>query len=103
MLPQPAHQLQLLGVDVMYHGAGGKEEQCLEEGMVHQMEQTSCERNAASDLQSFRGCQVRCLHADTEQIGAGAEGQEHVAELADGRIGENALDQRRVERHRGGH
>ena len=86
-LPQPAHLLQLLGVDVVDDRTGGKEEQGLEEGMVHQMEQTGGEGDASGAIRPRHRAE-----ADTEQVGTGTERQEHVAQLADGRIGENALD-----------
>ncbi len=53
----------------MNYAAGGEEEQCFEEGVGHEVE-------------------------DTGGKGADSQGEEHVAELADGGVGEYALDVR---------
>ncbi len=67
-LAEAAHEAHVLlageGVD---DGPGGEEEQRLEEGMGHQVE-------------------------DAGRVGAYAAGQEHVAELRNGGVGEDALD-----------
>ena len=67
-LAQAAHVAHVLlageGVD---DGAGGEEEQRLEEGVGQEME-------------------------DAGRVGADAAGQEHVAELGDRGVGEDALD-----------
>ena len=68
VLTQPAHAPHVLlmvhGVD---HRAGAEEQQRLEEGVGEEVE-------------------------DAERIGADARGDEHVAELRAGRIGDDALD-----------
>ncbi len=65
----PPMSLSVLSVDEVDDGAGAKEEQCLEEGMVHQVEQSSRECDAAGRHQGF----VSVLEPDTEQVCAGTE------------------------------
>ncbi len=65
---QAAHGAHvLLAAHGMDDGSGGQEEQALEEGMRHQVE-------------------------DGRGVSRGSAGQEHVAELGDGGVGEHALD-----------
>src|ERR1700693_5223946 len=66
--PESAHVPHvLLAAHSVNNAAGGKEEQCFEEGMGHQVK-----------------------HASAESANTAAE--EHVAELADGGIGQNFLN-----------
>ena len=68
MLAQAAHVTHiLLAADCVDDGARGKEEQCLEEGVGDKME-------------------------DGGRVGCSAAGQEHVAKLRDGGVGQDALD-----------
>ena len=68
LLSQPAHFAQvLLAANGVNHRASRHEEQCLEEGVGHQME-------------------------DGRRIRRDATAQEHIAELGDGRIGQHAFD-----------
>src|SRR5262249_6701460 len=57
----------LLSRERVDHGSGGQEQQCLEEGMRHEME-------------------------DRRGIGADSATEKHIAELADSRIGQDPLD-----------
>ena len=67
-LAQAAHVAHvLLAAERVDDGAGGEEEQRLEEGVGDQVE-------------------------DAGGVGADAAGEEHVAELRDGGVGEDALD-----------
>ena len=83
---KPAHPAHvLLARQRVDHRAGAQEEQRLEEGVRHEME-------------------------DARGVGADAQAEEHVAELADRRVGQHALDvvlsdadRGREERRRGAH
>ncbi len=67
LVPQAAHLAHVqLAAHGVHHAAGGEEEQGLEERMRHQME-------------------------DSRREDARAAAQEHVSELADGGVGEHAL------------
>src|SRR6185312_8730655 len=68
LLPETPHAAHvLLAAESMNHRPGAEEEQCLEESVRHEME------NAGG---------IRCY----------AAGQEHVAQLRDGGVGQHALD-----------
>src|SRR6516162_3119463 len=77
-IPQAAHFAQILFAgECVNHAAGTEEEQSLEEGVRHEMKNACCK-------------------------GADSKGEKHVAELADGGIGEDLLDVGLSKSHSGG-
>ncbi len=77
LLPQAAHRRHFVGARGMDHRSGAEEQQRLEEGVREEVEHAS-------------------------QPTAQAQGQHHVAQLADGRIGQHAFDVSGGDGDRGG-
>jgi len=86
LLRQPSHEAHVLSVHGVDDRTGAQEEQGLEERVVHQVEHAG-------------GVPGVSLLGQGKEVPARPQGQEHVSQLADGRVGQNPLDVGVVQRH----
>ena len=90
----------VLGSDCVNDGSGSKEEECLEERVVHHVHD-SCDICCTSEEEKLL-CVLSSLETQGNHVCSCSESEDHVSELGQGGVCENPLDVHVVECHRCG-